>query len=104
MLKTLLQESNFLILDEPTNHLDIVSKDMLLRALKAYPGTLLFVSHDQDFVNKLATHILELTPDGTTLYKGNFDEFLDQKKYREERQAFGQSAAAVSEKDSGMSN
>jgi ATP-binding cassette, subfamily F, member 3 len=85
MLKTLLHESNFLMLDEPTNHLDIVSKDTLLKALKAYPGTLLFVSHDQDFVNNLATHILELTQHGTTLYKGNFDEFLEQKKYREER-------------------
>lgn len=86
MLKVLLQESNFLMLDEPTNHLDIISKDTLLKALKAYPGTLLFVSHDQDFVNKLATHILELTPNGTTLYKGNFDEFLEQKRYKEDRQ------------------
>lgn len=85
MALTLLQDSNFLILDEPTNHLDIPSKDILLTALKAYPGTLLFVSHDQDFVAKLATHILELTPTGTIMYKGSFDEYLEQKKYRESR-------------------
>ena len=85
MVKTLLEPSNFLMLDEPTNHLDISSKDVLLRALKAYPGTLLFVSHDQDFVNNLATHILELTPDGVILYKGNFDDFIEQRDYRQER-------------------
>lgn len=87
MVKTLLDNSNFLILDEPTNHLDIPSKDILLKALKTYPGTLLFVSHDQDFVNNLATHILELTPQGTTLYSGNFDNFMEQKHYREQREA-----------------
>ena len=86
MVKTLLHNSNFLILDEPTNHLDIPSKDILLKALKAYPGTLLFVSHDQDFVNNLATHILELTPTGATLYSGNFDNFMEQKQYREQRE------------------
>lgn len=86
MALTLLQDSNFLILDEPTNHLDIPSKDILLTALKAYPGTLLFVSHDQDFVSKLATHILELTPTGIIMYKGSFDDYLEQKKYRESRQ------------------
>ena len=85
MALTLLRDSNFLILDEPTNHLDIPSKDILLTALKAYPGTLLFVSHDQDFVSKLATHILELTPSGIIMYKGSFDDYLEQKKYRESR-------------------
>lgn len=85
MALTLLQDSNFLILDEPTNHLDIPSKDILLKALKAYPGTLLFVSHDQDFVSNLATHILELTPTGAIMYKGSFDDYLEQKKYRESR-------------------
>lgn len=85
MVKTLLHNSNFLILDEPTNHLDIPSKDILLKALKAYPGTLLFVSHDQDFVNNLATHILELTPTGAHLYPGSFDDFIEQKHYREQQ-------------------
>jgi ATP-binding cassette subfamily F protein 3 len=80
MVKTLLQPSNFLLLDEPTNHLDIQSKDVLLNALKSYPGTILFVSHDRDFVNKLATHIIELTPDGTEQYPGNYDDFIAQKQ------------------------
>ena len=57
MVKTLLQDANLLLLDEPTNHLDIPSKDVLLDALQRYTGTILFVSHDHDFVNSLATHI-----------------------------------------------
>jgi len=64
MIKVLLQNANLLLLDEPTNHLDIQSKDILLTALQSYQGTILFVSHDQDFVNKLATDIVELSVDG----------------------------------------
>lgn len=79
MVKTLLKGSNFLILDEPTNHLDMQSKEVLLQALKNYPGTIFFVSHDQDFVNRLATHIIELTPQGTTTYPGNYDDYIAQK-------------------------
>lgn len=81
MVKALLQKSNFLLLDEPTNHLDIQSKDVLLSALKSYPGTILFVSHDHDFVNQLATHIVELTPRGTTMYTGNYDDYMAQKSF-----------------------
>ncbi|HEV2600921.1 MAG TPA: ABC-F family ATP-binding cassette domain-containing protein [Candidatus Babeliales bacterium] len=81
MVCTLLNDANLLMLDEPTNHLDIQSKEILLRALKTYTGTMIFVSHDRDFVNDLATHILELTPTGAFLYHGNFDSFLYQKKY-----------------------
>jgi len=80
MIKVLLKNANLLLLDEPTNHLDIPSKDLLLKALKNYEGTILFVSHDQDFVNQLATHIIELTPNGTALYHGNYDEFIHQKE------------------------
>jgi ATP-binding cassette subfamily F protein 3 len=80
MVKTLLQNSNFLILDEPTNHLDIPSKEVLLAALQKYPGTILFVSHDHDFINKLATETLDLTPEGATLYKGNYQDCLAQKE------------------------
>lgn len=80
MVRVLLKNANLLLLDEPTNHLDIPSKDLLLKALQAYEGTILFVSHDQDFVNQLATHIIELTPQGTALYHGNYDEFLYQKE------------------------
>jgi ATP-binding cassette subfamily F protein 3 len=79
MVKTLLQNANLLLLDEPTNHLDIPSKDVLLDALQRYTGTMLFVSHDHDFVNNLATHIIVLTADGATLYHGTYDEYLYQK-------------------------
>jgi ATP-binding cassette subfamily F protein 3 len=83
MVRVLLRNANLLLLDEPTNHLDIPSKDMLLAALQAYTGTILFVSHDHDFVNDLATHIIELTPTGTILYHGSYDEYLYQKHYAE---------------------
>lgn len=81
MVRVLLSDANVLLLDEPTNHLDIPSKDMLLSALKAYTGTIIFVSHDQDFVNQLATHIIELTPQGTSLYEGDYDSYEYQKQF-----------------------
>ncbi|MFT6765748.1 MAG: ATP-binding cassette subfamily F protein 3 [Alteromonas naphthalenivorans] len=80
MVKVLLQDANFLLLDEPTNHLDITSKEVLLCALNQFDGTMLFVSHDHDFVNKLATRIIELTPDGINSYFGNYESYLDQKR------------------------
>lgn len=80
MVCVLLKNSNLLLLDEPTNHLDIPSKEVLLNALRSYQGTLLFVSHDRDFVNDLATHIIELTPNGAHIYHGNYDEFRHQKE------------------------
>ncbi len=83
MVCTLLQQANFLILDEPTNHLDIQSKEILLDALLAYQGTMLFVSHDQLFVNQLATHVLELTPSGINHYIGNYEDYLYQKKHEQ---------------------
>lgn len=80
MINVLLQGANLLLLDEPTNHLDIPSKQILLKALQTYDGTMLFVSHDKDFVNDLATHIIELTPNGAYLYHGNYDSFVLQKQ------------------------
>lgn len=80
MTSVLLQQANFLLLDEPTNHLDIFAKQVLLRALKSYEGTMLFVSHDRDFINDLATHVIELTSDGTHMYHGNYDDFVYQKE------------------------
>ncbi|AXK60847.1 ABC-F family ATP-binding cassette domain-containing protein [Candidatus Chromulinivorax destructor] len=77
MVKVLLSNANFLMLDEPTNHLDIESKETVLNALQQFDGTLLFVSHDQDFVNNLATRIIELTPEGISSYEGNYDAYLD---------------------------
>jgi len=76
MAKVILQNANFLLLDEPTNHLDIESKEVILNGLKQYQGTILFVSHDQDFVNKLATKIIELTPKGVTVFDGNYEQYL----------------------------
>jgi ATP-binding cassette subfamily F protein 3 len=92
MIKVLLQNANLLLLDEPTNHLDIQSKDILLKALQAYQGTILFVSHDQDFVNKLATDIIELSVDGAKEYPGNYESYLYQKSQEEKMQAVEQSS------------
>lgn len=81
MICVLLKDANFLLLDEPTNHLDIPSKEILLSALQAYQGTVLFVSHDHDFINHLATRIIELTPTGVVSYHGNYESYLEQKKH-----------------------
>ena len=85
MAKVLLQQANFLLLDEPTNHLDINSKEILLNALKQYQGTILFVSHDRNFINELSTHIIELTPNAAYKYEGNYDEYLEQKQFVEQK-------------------
>jgi ATP-binding cassette, subfamily F, member 3 len=87
MVNVLLQDSNFLLLDEPTNHLDIPSKDIVLKALQAYTGTILFVSHDHDFVNKLANRIIELTPHGIHSYHGTYESYcyqLEQKQFTQQ--------------------
>ena len=80
MVKVLLQKANFIMLDEPTNHLDIETKEIILKALQKYKGTILFVSHDQDFVTQLATRIIELDATGVTSYLGNYDDYLLQKQ------------------------
>jgi len=80
MTSVLLQQANFLLLDEPTNHLDIFAKQVLLKALKTYEGTMLFVSHDRDFINELSTHVIELTANGAHMYHGNYDDFTYQKE------------------------
>lgn len=79
MVKVLLQRANFLILDEPTNHMDLYTKDILRQALEQYEGTILFVSHDLDFVNRLATHTIELTPTSAHRYTGNYDSYCAHK-------------------------
>ena len=90
MVKVLLTHANLLLLDEPTNHLDIQSKEILLKALQEFKGTLLFVSHDRDFLDKLATRILELTPAGVFNYPGNYESYLYQKKHQQTAPAIQQ--------------
>ena len=79
LAKLSMENNNFLILDEPTNHLDIDSKEVLENALIDFDGTLLFVSHDRYFINRVATQVLELSENGSTLYLGDYDYYVDKK-------------------------
>jgi energy-coupling factor transporter ATP-binding protein EcfA2 len=83
LAKMLLKASNVLLLDEPTNHLDLDSKEILLEALAAYGGTLIFVSHDRYFVDKLASKVIEVGGGCAPLYPGGYEDFLYWKKQRE---------------------
>ncbi|HWQ95059.1 MAG TPA: ABC-F family ATPase [Gammaproteobacteria bacterium] len=74
--KLMLQQPNVLVMDEPTNHLDMESIEALNTALDNYPGTLIFVSHDREFVSSLATRIIELTPQGVVNFSGSYDDYL----------------------------
>ncbi|PYE48419.1 ABC-F family ATP-binding cassette domain-containing protein [Paenibacillus barcinonensis] len=101
--KLMLKEANVLILDEPTNHLDLFAKEVLEAALMDYEGTLLFISHDRYFLNKMAERIVELHPGGTEQYLGNYDDYVEKKLELEEiareaaeaRQASSKSASAA---------
>ena len=93
LAKLSMENNNFLILDEPTNHLDIDSKEVLENALIDFDGTLLFVSHDRYFINRVATHVLELSENGSTLYLGDYDYYVDKKAELAASQA--EEAAAV---------
>ncbi len=74
--KLMLQRANIMLMDEPTNHLDMESIESLNLALENYPGTLIFVSHDREFVSSLATRILELTPTGIIDFRGSYEDYL----------------------------
>jgi ATPase subunit of ABC transporter with duplicated ATPase domains len=74
--RILYDRPNFLVLDEPTNHLDMATKDMLVRALADYEGTMLFVSHDRRFLAQLSNRVLELTADGPLPYGGGYLEYV----------------------------
>jgi ATPase subunit of ABC transporter with duplicated ATPase domains len=74
--KLILQQPNVMVMDEPTNHLDMESIESLNLALENYPGTLLFISHDREFVSSLATRVIELTPDGVIDFGGTYEEYL----------------------------
>ena len=97
LAKLSMENNNFLILDEPTNHLDIDSKEVLENALIDFDGTLLFVSHDRYFINRVATHVLELSENGSTLYLGDYDYYVDKKAELAASQA--EEAAAVSQEN-----
>ena len=77
LCKIMLSQSNFLLLDEPTNHLDIISREILEDNLHRYEGTLLFISHDRYFINRVADKILVLTPEGIQTYLGNYDFYME---------------------------
>jgi len=83
LAKMLLRPSNLLLLDEPTNHLDIESKEVLLEALADYEGTIVFVSHDRYFVDRLAEKVVEIGHGAAFVYPGGYEDFLDWKKRRE---------------------
>lgn len=85
LAKLMLSNANFLLLDEPTNHLDIISKEILESAINNYTGTVLFISHDRYFINKIATRVLELTPNMMNNFLGNYS-YVIEKKQEEEKQ------------------
>ncbi|HUO59559.1 MAG TPA: ABC-F family ATP-binding cassette domain-containing protein [Candidatus Acidoferrales bacterium] len=90
LARMLLQPSNFLLLDEPTNHLDLRAKDVLLDALQKFTGTVVFVSHDRYFIDKLATRIFEVADGNVNVYPGNYEDYL----YRKDGQADAELASA----------
>lgn len=81
MAKMLFDPPNLLVLDEPTNHLDLDTKEMLIKALSQYEGTMLFVSHDRHFLAALSNRVLELTPDGIHQYGGGYTEYVERNGY-----------------------
>ncbi|MFS0671040.1 ATP-binding cassette domain-containing protein [Peribacillus frigoritolerans] len=96
LAKMMMQKGNFLILDEPTNHLDLDSKLVLENALIDYPGTILFVSHDRYFINRIATKVIELSKDGNEEFLGDYDYYIEKKQEQAEIQALEQQDQAKS--------
>ena len=92
LARMLLHPSNFLLLDEPTNHLDMRAKDVLLESLEKYTGTVVFVSHDRYFIDKLATRIFEIGDGRVEVFPGNYEDYL----WRKQRNDSGEEESAVS--------
>ncbi|HLR52518.1 MAG TPA: ABC-F family ATP-binding cassette domain-containing protein [Candidatus Avamphibacillus sp.] len=101
LVKLKMQNANLLILDEPTNHLDIDSKEVLEAALIDFPGTILFVSHDRYFINKIADQVVEMQQDGVTVYLGDYDYYLDKIQEEEEIKRLNESTKTVQSADKG---
>jgi ATPase subunit of ABC transporter with duplicated ATPase domains len=78
LAQMLFDPPNFLVLDEPTNHLDLATKETLLKALAEFEGTMLFVSHDRQFLSALSNRVLEVTPEGPRVYNGGYREYVAQ--------------------------
>jgi ATP-binding cassette subfamily F protein 3 len=101
LLRMLLHPANFLLLDEPTNHLDMRAKDVLLKALMDYTGTVVFVSHDRYFIDKLATRIFEVGEGRVEVYPGNYEDYMWRKQGGAEKL---QCAVTVSATESSQGN
>ncbi len=99
LAKLMMKRANFLILDEPTNHLDLESKEVLENALIDYPGTILFVSHDRYFINRIATKVFELSADGITEYLGDYDYYVEKKTEMAELLALKEKQTADEKKE-----
>ncbi|MDR3793584.1 MAG: ABC-F family ATP-binding cassette domain-containing protein [Terracidiphilus sp.] len=103
LARILVSPSNFLLLDEPTNHLDMRAKDVLLDALAAFSGTVIFVSHDRYFIDRLATRVLEVENGSITAYEGNYEDYLRRKEAEAAagggNGASGQTAAALPQRE-----
>lgn len=104
LTKLAMQNDNFLILDEPTNHLDIDSREVLEVALNDFDGTLLFVSHDRYFINQVATSVVEVSPEGTELFLGDYDYYIDKKQEQAEIAAAAASQAAEKAAEAGAAD
>jgi ATPase subunit of ABC transporter with duplicated ATPase domains len=97
--KLMLQRNNVLLMDEPTNHLDMESIESLNAALEKYTGTLIFVSHDREFVSSLATRIVEMKSEGVVDFKGNYEDYLrSQGIFSDGMNSRGNSSASSKEK------
>lgn len=104
LTKLAMQNDNFLILDEPTNHLDIDSREVLEVALNDFDGTLLFVSHDRYFINQVATSVVEVSPEGTELFLGDYGYYIDKKQEQAEIAAAAASQAAEKAAEAGAAD
>jgi ATP-binding cassette, subfamily F, member 3 len=100
LLRMLLHPANFLLLDEPTNHLDMRAKDVLLEALSKYTGTVVFVSHDRYFIDKLATRVFEIGGGRVEVYPGNYEDFMWRKQGGAEKLQEEVAASAVGPRES----
>jgi ATP-binding cassette subfamily F protein 3 len=99
LARMLMQPSNFLLLDEPTNHLDMQAKDVLLTALQEYSGTVVFVSHDRYFIDKLATRVFEVEDGKVQVFPGNYEDYQWRKQGQADAAAAGETAPEAPEEE-----